>query len=137
MPLRLLPLAILLALLPSCGGTWVDDDGNFNRVFGFSKPQDLRAIHSYYWRSAHWSVEYRYFIALQASPKFATGLTSAEKLMASPPNKALLDACGDKAPQWFLPKPLISYEAWLPKAAGYRVFRDKADGTLFVCDERL
>jgi hypothetical protein len=137
MRLRLLPLAILLALLPGCGGTWVDDDRNFSRVFGFSKLQDVSVIHSYYWKSSHWSVEYRYFIALQASPKFASGLTSTENMTAVRPDKALVDACGGNPPEWFLPKPLTSYEAWLPKATGYRVFRDKEEGTLFVCEERL
>jgi hypothetical protein len=35
-------------------------------------------------------------------------------------------------------KPLNQYEAWIPKTdAGYRVFRDKQDGTLFICDQRL
>jgi len=38
----------------------------------------------------------------------------------------------------FLPKPLGNYDAWIPKeAAGYRVFRDKADGALFLCNRRL
>ncbi len=135
--LRILPLALLL-VLPSCGGTWIDDDGNFRRVFGVSKPQDVDVLHSYYWKSPHWTTEYSYFISLRASPKFVTGLTSAEPMTSVPPDARVLSSCGDKPPQWFLPKSLTDYEVWIPKAAvGYRVFRDKADGTLFLCDERL
>ncbi len=135
---RLLSIVLLLLVLPSCGGTWVDDDGNFSRVFGFSKPQDVHVLHSYYWKSAHWSVEYSYFIALKASPKFVTGLTSAGLMTAAASDDTVLNSCGHKRPQWFLPKSLTNYEVWVPKAAaGYRVFRDKAEGTLFLCDERL
>jgi hypothetical protein len=55
-----------------------------------------------------------------------------------PPDVKVLNSCGDNRPQWFLPKPLTNYEVWVPKAAtGYRVFRDRADGTLFLCDEQL
>jgi hypothetical protein len=124
--------------LASCGGTWVDDAGNFKRVFGFAQPKDVRVLHSDYWRSLHWTVEYRYFIALQPSQKFTAGLTDPQLMTAVAPDEKLLNSCGAKRPRWFLPKPLVNYEAWLPKAAaGYRVFRDRADDTLFVCDERL
>jgi hypothetical protein len=129
---------LLVLVLNGCGGTWVDDSRNFERVFGFSKPHDVDVIHSYYWKSPHWSTEYRYFIALQPSSKFTSGLTTPELMTSAIPDATAIDACGDKRPQWFLPKPLMSYEMWVSRrGAAYRVFRDKADGTLFVCDERL
>ena len=138
MPWQLLLLVVLLLASLSCGGTWVDDKGTFNRVFGFSKPQDVDVLHSYYWKSPHWSTEYRYFIALKAPPKFTSGVTSAALMASVAPDRNVLNSCGDKPPQWFLPKSLTNYEAWVPRAAvGYRVFRDKSDGTLFLCDERL
>ena len=127
-----------LLVLAGCGGTWVDDEGNFARVFGFSRPQDVEVVHSVYWKSAHWSSEYYYFIALRASPKFLAGLTSAESVTPVASEKTAADACGEKPPEWFMPKSVNSYEAWVPKAGtGYRVFRDRTDGTLFLCDERL
>jgi len=135
---RILPLALLLLVLSSCGGTWIDDAGNFRRVFGFSKPQDVDVLHSYYWKSPHWSVEYRYFIALRVSPGFVAGLTSAQLMIPGVPDGTALNSCGDKPPQWFLPKSPGNYEVWVPKTAtGYRVFRDNADGVLYLCDERL
>ena len=134
---RALQSAIMLAFLASCGGTWVDDPGNFKRVFGFNRPEDVRVLHSYYWKSPHWSTEYSYFIALQAPQKFAARLTSVELMTAVAPDEKVLNSCGDKRPQWFLPKQLTNYEVWLPKGGGgYRVFRDRADSTLFLCDER-
>jgi len=123
----------------SCSsGTWVDDAGNFKRVFDFSQPADVKVLHSYYWKSPHWTVEYNYFIALQPSQKFTAGLTAPQLTTAVAPDEKLLDSCDDKRPAWFLPKPIGNYEAWVAKAGGgYRLFRDKADGTLFLCDERL
>ena len=137
---RLLACSVVLVvlILNGCGGTWVDDSRNFERVFGFSKPPDVQIIHSYYWKSSHWSTEYRYFIALQPSSKFRSGLTSPELMTVAIPDASAVDVCGDKRPQWFLPKPLTSYEMWVSRTgAAHRVFHNKADGTLFVCDERL
>jgi hypothetical protein len=131
-------VVLLVLVLNGCGGTWVDDPRNFERVFGFSKPPDVQVIHSYYWKSPHWTTEYQYFIALQPSSKFTNGLTSPVIMTAATPDATAIDVCGDKRPQWFLPKPLMSYEMWVSRGeAAYRVFRDKADGTLFVCDEKL
>jgi hypothetical protein len=129
---------LLVLVLSGCGGTWVDDSRNFDRVFGFSKPPDIHVIHSYYWKSPHWSTEYRYFIALEGSSRFTSGLTHPELMTPAIPDATDIDSCGDKRPAWFLPKPLISYEMWVPRGTtAYRVFRDKTEGTLFVCDERL
>jgi hypothetical protein len=127
----------MLLCVAGCGGTWVDDPGNFKRVFGFNLPDDVRVLHSYYWKSPHWTTEYSYFIAVQPSSKFVSGLTANELMTVVNPDPRLLESCGTRPP-WFLPKPMGFYEAWFPKTQmGYRVFRDKADGTLFVCDKQL
>jgi hypothetical protein len=63
-------------------------------------------------------------------------IISAETMTSVSPKT--FDACGSKKPEWFLPKAMPNYDAWVPKASsGYRVFRDKIDGRLFVCDERI
>jgi len=95
---RLLSVA-LLGILASCGGTWVEDGGNFKRVFGFSKPPEVTVLHSYYWKSPHWSVEYSYFIVLQASPKFVAGVTSSDLMTAVAPDGAALNICGGRMAQ--------------------------------------
>lgn len=124
--------------MSGCGGTWTDDAGNFERVFGFKKPKDVKVLHSYYWKSPHWSTEYRYFIELEAPEKFVAGLTALDLMTPIVQDKAAIEGCDGKRPPWFLPKPLSNYEIWTPKTNdGYRVFRDKAQGTLFLCDQRL
>ena len=128
---------LILVCVAGCGGTWVDDPGNFRRVFGFNQPDEVTVLHSYYWKSPHWTTEYSYFIAMQPSSKFLAGLTSNELMVPAKPEPKLLESCGTR-PTWFLPKPLASYEVWLPKIQmGYRAFRDRTDGTLFVCDQQL
>jgi hypothetical protein len=135
---RLVPLAVLLWTSLNCGGKWVDDDRNFDRVFGFGKPPDVEVLHSYYWKSAHWSNEYRYFIALKASPKFTGGITSAAVVASAARWTEALNSCGGERPPWFLPKSPKNYEFWLPKSrGGYRIFRDKSEGTLYLCDEQM
>jgi len=130
---------LLLVFLTACSsGTWVDDPRNFKRVFDFSQPDDVKVLHSYYWKSPHWTVEYKYFIVLQPSEKFSAALMAPQLVTAVAPDKNLADSCGDERPSWFLAKPITNYDAWVSKAGGsYRLFRDKTDGTLSLCDERL
>ena len=136
--LVLLVLLMLLLLTSCSSGTWIDDPKNFKRIFDFSQPDDVKVLHSYYWKSPHWTVEYRYFIVLQPSQKFTAGLIDPQLVTAVTPDATLLDSCGDRRPTWFLPKPMTNYDAWLSTASGgYRILRDKSDGTLFLCDERL
>ena len=133
--------AVLLIVglnLGGCSGTWVDDQDNFKRIFGFDKPSDVEVRHSYYWKSPHWSTEYRYYIALRGSINFATGLTAPQVMTPAVPDTGALAVCGSNPPRWFLSKPLSHYAMWTPKNSGkYRVFRDEDDGTLYVCDEQL
>jgi hypothetical protein len=131
-------LLIVGLILGGCGGTWVDDQDNFKRIFGFDKPFDVEVRHSYYWKSPHWSTEYRYYIALRGSIKFASGLTTPQVMIPAVPDTSALAVCGSDPPRWFLSKPLSHYAMWTPKNSGkYRVFRDEDDGTLYVCDEQL
>ncbi len=131
-------LLMLGLMLGGCSGTWVDDHDNFKRIFGFDKPFDVEVRHSYYWKSIHWSTEYRYYIALRGSIRFANGLTDPQVMTPAVPDAGALTVCGSNPPRWFLPKPLNHYALWTPKRAGkYRVFRDEDDGTIFVCDEQL
>lgn len=122
-----------------CGGTWNDDPQNFERIFRVEQPADVQVIRSHFWRSAHWSYEYRYFIALKPNESFLSQLTGPAQMTPTSPSKHLLEACWPEPPAWFLPKPISDYDAWIPVAAEaqYRVFRDRDNGTVFVCDMQL
>jgi len=46
-------------------GTWQDDPENWKRVFGIGHKEKITEIHSYYWRSPNFTVEYEYFFELE------------------------------------------------------------------------
>jgi hypothetical protein len=57
-------LAVLVVtLIPAveCGyfrsGTWVDDPKNYARAWGYSKPDEIDLVHSWYRRSPHFTRE--------------------------------------------------------------------------------
>ncbi|HEY1528523.1 MAG TPA: hypothetical protein VGH51_20035 [Candidatus Angelobacter sp.] len=134
------PLVFFFLLLTGCWGEWVDDKENFKRVFDFEKPAEVQVIHSYYWKSPHWTVEYRYYMEIDASQGFFDKLTASQVMDSSTAQIAAQAPCSTnrEKPSWFLPKPLNEYLAWIPKTkSDYRIFRDKADGRVFVCDMRL
>jgi hypothetical protein len=135
---QVLIAVVFMLPLSGCGGTWVDDESNFKRIFGFDKPNDVQILHSYYWKSPHWSTEYQYYIALRSSNSFTSGLTAAQLMSPAVPDKDALARCGGNLPPWFVSKPLSHYQMWIAKSsARYRVFRDQDDNTLYVCDELL
>jgi hypothetical protein len=122
-------------LLSGCGGTWVDDPSNFERVFGFNKPPEVTVLHSYYWKSSHWTTEYRYFISLKASAMFVNGLTSPQLMTHA---ESSVKVSGDDVPAWFLTRTLDHYEMWTSiNQSGYHIFRDKDDGKIFVYDSQI
>jgi hypothetical protein len=128
----------ILLLIAGCGGTWVDDEGNFKRVFGFDKPNDVQVQHSFYWKSNHWGTEYRYYIAFRSSTKFSSGLTDAMLMDRIVPDSTARNNCGDNPPSWFVSRPISQYDMWKPRSdEAYRIFQDKDDGIIYVCDERL
>jgi hypothetical protein len=72
--------------------------------------------------------------------KFVEGRTDARLAVPAMPDPTALDSCGDKKPEWFLPKPLTNDQAWKPKTKtndGYGIYRDKGNCTLVVCDQQL
>ena len=133
-------LTSLFLLLTGCGGEWVNDKGNFKRVFGFEKPAGVRVEQSYYWKSPHWSTEYSYYMALDAPADFVLHLTDSQLMTPVAPETAASAECtsSNLKPSWFMPNSLSEYEAWIPKTdLGYRVFHHRTDGRLFLCDMRL
>lgn len=137
---------LALAHLTGCGyfnsGTWEDDPKNWERAFHQRPPREIEIVHSYYWRSPHWSYEFRYFFSLRGT-KEARELLFAndqmEKLGASDQNlKADVDF--SNKPSWFVPKALEEYEVWTFKdepRGNFRLFIDKMSGEIFITDYRL
>ena len=136
---------IFLALLPflsGCheSGTWQNDPKNWKRVFGDDQPKDIKVLHSWYWRSPHFTYEFEYFLAIAPNDTFRKRALEPGKLLDFTPTskeerEQVLRFFHDK-PSWFIPKPIESYEVWQgkPPQEHFRLFIDRQTGELYLTD---
>ena len=70
--MRNLALTLLVSLCVGChrSGTWNDNPKNWERAFGQKPPKDLKIVHSQYWRSPHFTLEFEYFFEFAPSDTF-------------------------------------------------------------------
>jgi hypothetical protein len=139
--IRLLLMVAALSLA-SCGyvmsGQWEDDPKNWRRAFGSTKPDDVVVIHSKYWRSPHWTVEFGYCFKIQAHAGLRHQLFTKNRLERIDDADAARarSTCGP--PSWFAPDPIEKYEAWTyldpPADNNFIVLIDKKSGTMFLAD---
>ena len=145
---RLSPTAVLLLaiLAAGCGyamsGTWVDDPDNWSRAFQSTKPPGVTVVHSQYWRSPHWTLEFAYFFEIAPNPTLKEQLFSKDKLRrmtGEEAAKAKDDNFG-AAPAWFAPKAAIEYDIWVfegEPARNFRILIDKKSGVVFLSDYQV
>lgn len=104
----------LLLLSVGCGyfvsGTWEDDPKNYKRAWGYSKPQEIDLVHSWYWRAPHWTREEAYFFEFRWNKDLFEQFRSYNNLRPVTPNN-IEGFCFPKPP-WFAPKSPASYDAW-------------------------
>ncbi len=134
---------LILVLAVGCGyvksGTWTDSPKNWNRAFRSTKPPDVVVVHSYYWRSPHWSYEFEYFFHIKSNDALKHQLLTANELVQVYTNNAEQYGphCFNEKPAWFIPKPADTYEHWAYRTdsnSNFRVFIDKENGDLFLTD---
>jgi hypothetical protein len=135
---------ILAVGLSACGyfqaGTWEDDPKNWERIFKSEKPQDIELLHSWYWRSAHWSYEFEYFLALRGTDNARRMLFGSNELELYDRVKHHAirpDFFAHEKPDWFLPKPLDRYEVYVyagEPRGNFRIYLDRDTKDLFLTD---
>jgi hypothetical protein len=139
-------LSVLIAAFAGgCGyvksGTWADSPKNWKRAFRSTKPPDVVVVHSYYWRSPHWSYEIEYFFQIKSNAALQHQLLTANDLLRVDTNNAeQYPLRSSKKPEWFIPKSTDSYECWVYRTdsnSNFRVFIDKTTRDLFLTDEQL
>jgi hypothetical protein len=142
--MRTLVIAWCALGLSGCGyfvsGSWEDDPQNWERAFGAKRPATVVVVHSRYWRSPHWSVEYEYFFQLKGDPQSKKEIAERYDLELAQSNGASgLDGRTPGTPGWFCVGPPGSYEAWRPRerAASFRMYVDRGTGDLFLTDQQL
>ena len=123
-------------------GTWEDNSGNWQRAFKSTKPDDVKIIHSKYWRSPHWTYEFEYFFEIEANPKLKEQLFTQNKLrqLTGSDVATAKDSTFGEAPAWFAPKAADAYEIWIyeeePRGS-FKVLIDKETGTIFLTDYQV
>ena len=64
---------IVLFMMTGCflgSGTWDNDEGNWRRIFGEEKPDEIHVNNSRFWKSPHFTNEYSFFIEIQKDKWF-------------------------------------------------------------------
>lgn len=134
-------LAGLLAAAAGCccigagSGTWEDDPANYRRAWGEDKPADVDLVHSWYWRSPHFTREEAYFFQFRKHAQWPQAFVAANDMAPAVSGPAGLkpDLPPFEKPAWFLPKPLDAYDAWSGPRASAWLFVDKESGDTFIC----
>jgi hypothetical protein len=121
-------------------GTWEDDPKNWYRAFNEEQPADVKVVHSKYWRSDHFTVEFIYYFEVDATPKWRDTFFAKRDIKLVPPATARsfrTDTHSDDTPGWFAPDPVDRYEVW--DKAGYfgSVWIDKTNGHIFFYEAQL
>jgi hypothetical protein len=136
----------MASVLTACGylksGRWEDDPGNWSRAFGGAKPANVDVVHSYCWRSPHFTYEGGYFFALRDRGGFRAELFSRNKLTVVAPGQesASRVALFGNVPKWFAPKAADRYEVWRfaeEPRGNFVIFIDTDDGMLYLADYQV
>jgi hypothetical protein len=143
------PVVVLVLLVClGCGylsaGTWENDSKNWKRAFGSVPPDGITVVNSWYWRSAHWTLEQEYFFEIEATDEVAQELINSEGLLKLDNSKNLSGSLhSHDAPEWFAPKPVGSYDVYMyaegtSGASGhFIILLDRESGHIFISDYQI
>ena len=121
-------------------GTWEDDPQNWHRAFSEHQPAQVKVIHSKYWRSDHFTVEFIYYFEVEATQEWRDAFLKKRGLTQVAPSVARsfrANMHSDDTPGWFAPDPVELYDVW--DRAGYfgSVWIVKTNGHIFFYDMQL
>ncbi len=121
-------------------GTWEDDPENWRRAFDEKPPTQVKVIHSKYWRSNHFTLEFMYYFEIEATPEWKDAYLKKRGLHLVSPSKAWSfreGHLGDGIPAWFAPDPSSDYEVWDIGEYNGCVWINKHTGHIFFSDAQL
>ena len=81
------------------------------------------------------TLEYEYYLMLAPNPALVQSMITRKSLTTLTAYRRDSLPCGaNDLPAWFLPKLPAEYEVW-SSSSNFMLFRDRQDGTVFMCDE--
>ena len=131
---------LFAVLLVGChkSGTWRDDTGIWKRIFRVEKPANVTVVHSWFWRSPHFTYEFEYYLQVEKSADLQKRLFTAYRGTDDP--TAIMAWSQQNRPAWFAPKPVAEYEVLIysnAPSSGFRLLIDRKAGDLFLADGLL
>ena len=121
-------------------GTWQDDPKNWYRAFNEEQPAEVKVVHSRYWRSDHFTVEFTYYFEVQATPEWKDAFLRKHSLALVSPSTARsfrTDIDSDDTPNWFAPDPVDSYDVWDIAGSYGSVWINKTNEHIYFYDWQL
>lgn len=142
-------LAIVFILLPFFAmqadsirnaGTWDDDPKNWYRAFHEEQPNDIKVVHSKYWRSDHFTFEFIYYFEVEATPEWRNkyfAKLNLRQVSRETARSFRTNNSDDETPGWFAPDPVGRYEVWDKPGYFGSLWIDKTTGHIFFYDAEL
>jgi|SRR5579871_83061 len=131
----LLFLIISLCFSSCSSGTWEDDKDNWERAFKAKPSKEIKIIHSWYWRSPHFTYEGEYFFEIEYSERIAEEFHNASDLVKVDPTEYQSIHFFNDKPKWFVPNDFSYYEIWKSKLyPTYYLFTDKKNKKFFFTE---
>jgi hypothetical protein len=135
---------LLFSLISSCGyftsGTWENDNKNWSRAYNSPLPDSIELLHSWYWRSPHWTLEQAMFFEIKYNKGVKDKFLSDTTLLLLPQSDTITISLFDERPKWFLPKPYRFYKIWKSSKDDFDhfiLFEDCLNGDLYWTDYQL
>ena len=143
--IRSFGIMLSAVLLLGCheSGTWRDDAGNWKRIFRVKMPANVQVVHSWFWRSPHFTYEFEYYLQIAKNEDFQRRLLTMNPMREVREAKelnAIMAGSQQHRPAWFAPKPVADYGVWIysnAPASSFRLLIDQKTGDLFLADLQL
>jgi hypothetical protein len=135
---------ITIFFLESCGylfsGTWEDDNKNWTRAYNQPLPDSINLIHSWYWRSPHWTLEQALYFETTYNEVIKKTFISDSTVKTLNYKDTINIDFFNQRPKWFIPKPYKFYHIWRGCKGEYDHFIfliDKENEHMFWTDYEL
>lgn len=98
----------------------------------------MTVVHSWYWRSPHWSYEAAYIFELEITdPNLLNGFKQALEPYTGQELDYPIDNFFATKPIWFIPSSLKEYDIWIEGTdmfSHYKLFIHRSTGRVYITD---